>query len=160
MRQRVVAMVTAAAVALMGSSAKATTYGDCWEREEEQAAAVRDFQMKLMVAALQCQAAGDGAVLARYNRFVSTFKPDLSRSANTLQKRALRLHGPGGQRAFDRDMTRIANAYSNQQRGAEFCAQAADLADEAVAQAGQRLSDFIGLPEDIFEPRPVCTVRP
>lgn len=161
MRMRTIAGVAALVIMLLPAQAAGQAGGQaagaaCWNAEEVQAAAVRDFQMMLMVAGLTCQAQGDAAPLDGYNRFVNHAQNLLSASARALQKRAIRLHGRQGMAAFDRDMTRIANSYANASRPAEYCRTAARLADEAAAVPLDAMHGYIGTDQTVVEPREPC----
>jgi hypothetical protein len=125
--------VSAALAALVGGSPAQASPG-CLTDLEQDARAVRDFQTMLMVSALQC-ARQSPQTLASYNQFVSRTRPILASAGDTLRKGFVRTHGSkDGQRAYDRQVTAVANEQSFVQRAANWCEQASGLALEASAR--------------------------
>lgn len=128
-----VRLVTALVMsASLGAATTAQAAGSCPSAQEQDARAVRDFQTMLMVSALQCSRSSP-QTLASYNSFVTKARPILASAGETLRKGLVRLHGnQQGQRAYDRQVTAVANEQSAIQRSADWCMQAATLAQEAT----------------------------
>lgn len=103
----------------------------CWQDGEVAGARVRQLQTMLMVATLKCRAAGID-ISADYNAFVRARMAAID-TANGAIKR--HFAAVGGQVAYDRFATVLANGYSHGATSAETCADAAKLAGEAGAAA-------------------------
>ena len=122
---RFVASLCAAAVIV---AAPQPSFAACWTASEVAAARVRDFDTMLMVSALRCRH-GDSKMLSKYNAMVKR-----SRAALVVGNTRLRARfaSQGGQNAFDRYVTRVANRYG---AGVDRlnCLSIASIADNALA---------------------------
>ncbi|WP_326523101.1 hypothetical protein [Sphingomonas sp.] len=103
------------------------------------AATAWHLRAALNVAALRCN---DGAVVADYNRFVTSHKAALARAHAAAMREA------GGEAAFDARMTKLYNYFALPPVQASFCAAAATIAAEAAATpaAGFERLATLGLP--------------
>lgn len=114
----------------------------CPHTEEADARAIRDFQTMLMVTALRC-ARQDPAMLTSYNLFVAKTRPVLAMAGATLRKGLVRIHGPkAGERAYDSQVTAVANEQSLIQRAPDWCAKAAALATDAAGREPAGLAEL------------------
>ncbi len=133
-KQWVGAMVVAS-VALSGTAQAA-----CWTPAEADAAAVRDLQSRLMVAALRC-ARSEHDLLADYNRFVGSKKPLLQ-----MGNRVLKAHFAKGknkrqaQKAYDRYAVSLANRYGAGSGDLSECAGMKRLAKLAANSKANQAS--------------------
>ena len=134
----------------------------CWSEADMDAAKVRDLQSRLMVATLRCQGAGLD-ITDSYNRFVVANRATLQGVNAVLMNQFRSGFGDEAQVQYDRYATALANAYGGDATDRRVCADAAGLADEAAAAAGNvarlvALHSRAGLPP----PRPgaACAGRP
>ncbi|MDZ7587761.1 MAG: hypothetical protein U5J78_00810 [Parasphingorhabdus sp.] len=104
----------------------------CWSSAAARAAAVRDLQSGLMVAALRCGKSG-ADVLPAYNRFVETHRATLQ-AANLLLRNQF---GAGratraGEVEYDRFATALANKYGAGSGGLSECPALQAMASQAA----------------------------
>jgi hypothetical protein len=126
------------ALCLMSRPALATSTGD-WSQDDIAAGQIRELQTKLMVATLRCRAAGVD-IVPSYNQFVAVNRDEL-RAANYRLKVHFLAAGPaGGQRDYDRYTTALANIYGAAPWDPDNCAQAARLANDAIAVKGNLIA--------------------
>ncbi|SRR5579883_103626 len=94
------------------------------------------LQQELMVAALQCHESG------AYNRFVTTYRPELQSSDASLKAFFVRRGGEHGEAGYDAFKTKAANLSALEQaRDARaFCADAHALFQAALANQGSLMS--------------------
>jgi hypothetical protein len=101
----------------------------CAKPEDLPPLQTRAFQTALMVSALSC---GESA---RYNKFVSNFRPQLSSDGKALQAFFKREHGAQAAAQTDKFITQLANLASqrsSQDKNA-FCAATKKLYGEVLA---------------------------
>lgn len=95
----------------------------------------------LNVAVLLCQGADNLAMVAAYNRMLSTHKGLLSGAAQ-MEVDLYRLKGgKKWQEAYDDHMTKIYNAYSGTLTREAFCARSKAILDEASGDTAEQLSE-------------------
>lgn len=112
---------------------------DGWSQADTSAGKIREFQTKLMVAALSCRAAGFN-ILSSYNQFIAADRDELT-AANTQLKTHFMAAGPiAGQRDYDRYTTALANSYGANTATPGSCLQAEKLAQAAAAAKGHLAS--------------------
>ena len=124
---RILASLCAAAVVV---AAPQPSYAACWSANEVAAARVRDFDTMLMVSALRCRR-GDSGMLKKYNAMVKRSRAALV--VGNTRLRAYFTQTGGGQNAFDRYVTRVANRYGAGVEGLD-CNALASIADLALKQ--------------------------
>jgi hypothetical protein len=130
--RRAALVAAAVATCFISTAGSAAT---CWSQADVSAAKVRELQTRLMVSALRCRASGFN-ILASYNAFVGSAKPAIV-AANDQLKAHFAAGGPvAGQRDYDRYTTTLANAYGAAETGPESCAEAANMAAEAINAKG------------------------
>ncbi len=110
-----------------------------WSQADRSAATIREFQTKLMVAALRCRAAGID-VLASYNQFVAADRAELAAANDRLKAHFKSADPVNGDRAYDRYTTSLANASAGDQWGPGSCDNAARMAHEAAESKGNLLA--------------------
>jgi len=121
---------TAAAVAA------APVQAGCWKSEEAAAAGVRELQSMLMVAALRCQVSGY-PMMDDYNQFVQANRAGIVAMNDRIKAHFIHAFGPvGGQRAYDRFTTSMANGYGAAASSADVCGAADSLAREGALLNG------------------------
>jgi hypothetical protein len=110
-----------------------------WNQADRSAATIREFQTRLMVAALRCRAAGIN-VLASYNQFIAADRAELT-EANDRLKTHFRSASPvNGDRDYDRYTTSLANQFAGEQWSPQSCDGAARLAREAARSSGNLIA--------------------
>lgn len=87
----------------------------------------------LNVAVLLCQGPDNAALVASYNRMLTTHKPLLAEAAQIEVDHFRVRGGKKWQDAYDDHMTKIYNAYSGTLTREPFCAQSKTLLNEAAA---------------------------
>src|SRR4051812_21223763 len=107
----------------------------CWNQEPAAAAKVRDFQSRLMVAALRCRAMGVD-VLAAYNDFVRQNRSALQAENNLIHAQFHTGYGAESETYYDRFTTSLANRYGGEATNAGICYDTASAAQEGAAAAG------------------------
>ncbi|HEX8192917.1 MAG TPA: hypothetical protein VF552_08450 [Allosphingosinicella sp.] len=156
------ALCAAAAAALTtAGAAPADAAMSCWNESQVAAARVRDLQSRLMVDALRCRAFGID-ILGAYNEFVRSNRATIQAANIVILGQFTRSFGSGGQSEYDRFTTALANAYGGNETSGESCAEAASVAEEAVAANGdiQRLVEIeqrFGAPPPL--PGGQCPIR-
>src|SRR3546814_20484547 len=94
----------------------------------------------LMMSALKCGSAG-GTLESQYNAFVTKKRPLLTGHNNVLKARFMRESGiDGGQSAYDRFTTGLANSHSARAQSVNFCDMAGTLMSLAAGTTGDELS--------------------
>ena len=123
---RVRTALTFAALALFATAQGAIA---CAKPEDLPPLQTRAFQTELMVAALSC---GESA---RYNRFVTDFRPQLVSDGKALQAYFKREHGSQATAQTDRFITQLANLTSERSSRDKngFCATTKKLYGEVLA---------------------------
>lgn len=108
----------------------------CASPEEASALKTAVLQQELMVAALQCHESG------AYNRFVTTFRPELQSSDASLKAFFVRRGGEHGEAGYDTFKTKAANLSALEQaRDAHaFCGDAHALFQAALTYRGSLMS--------------------
>lgn len=119
------------------SASAASTAG--WSEADRSAATIREFQTRLMVAALRCRAAGIN-LLASYNQFIAADRAELTAANDRLKTHFKSANPVGGDRDYDRYTTSLANGSAGEQWSPESCDRAARLAREAAASSGNLLA--------------------
>jgi hypothetical protein len=101
----------------------------CAKPEDLPPLQTRAFQTELMVSALSC------GELARYNRFVTDFRPQLVSDGKALQAYFKREHGSQAAAQTDKFVTRLANLASQRSSRDKngFCAATKKLYGEVLA---------------------------
>lgn len=128
---RIAALAVLPSFALFTSTAHAA--GSCWHPHEAKAAQLRDLQIKLMVGTLQCRTKNSYAV-SLYNTFITKQRGILDANAQVLKTRFLREEGAkGGQAAYDRYATALANANSADSGSSDYCSNMDTLVRMATA---------------------------
>jgi hypothetical protein len=107
----------------------------CWSPQQAAAAKVRDFQSRLMVAALRCKAMGYD-VLAPYNEFIRRNHEALQTTNGLIRAQFETGYGKQADLYYDRFATSLANRYGGEAANAEICDQTASAAQEGAAAAG------------------------
>ncbi|HWJ68652.1 MAG TPA: hypothetical protein VNS79_01170 [Sphingobium sp.] len=95
----------------------------------------------LNVAVLLCQDANNAAMVAAYNRLLTTHKGLLSSAAQTEVDLYRSKGGKKWQDAYDDHMTKIYNAYSGTLTRDAFCARSRAILDEAGAATPELFSE-------------------
>ena len=115
----------------------------CWDRQEAEAAKIRDLQSRLMVATLRCRAYGID-VLTAYNDFVRINRSTLQQANGVIKAQFDRGYGRDGQRFYDSFTTALANEYGGDATDDAICEQTAAIAAEAALAEGDaaRLVDL------------------
>ncbi len=123
---RVRTALTFAALALVAAAHGAMA---CAEPEDLPPLQTRAFQTELMVSALSC---GESA---RYNRFVTDFRPQLVSDGKALQAYFKREHGSQAAAQTDKFITQLANLASQRSSRDKngFCAATKKLYGEVLA---------------------------
>lgn len=119
--------VTSLCAAAVIVTAPQPSLAACWNATDIAAARVRDFDTMLMVSALRCRN-GNSAMFKNYNAMVKR-----SRAALVVGNQRLRARfaNAGGQEAFDRYVTRVANRYGTAV-DREGCTTLATIAGRAL----------------------------
>jgi len=118
------------------------------------------IQQRLVVAALNCQAAD------RYNKFVVAYRKDLRASDLALQRFFRRLNGPAGDADYHAFKTRLANASANESADARqmYCASAEATFADALGGKTKSLRIFVSdkptEAEAVYTPCPVQATVP
>ena len=117
----------------------------CWTKQAEKAAKIRDFQTYLMVGALQCRGR-EARVLSDYNKFVRNHRGVISAQNEQLRRHFINAHGRnGGERAYDRFTTALANDQSSRSQDGAHCQSVAETTARAAAAPPvelERLADM------------------
>ena len=110
----------------------------CWTPAAADAAAVRDLQSRLMVAALRC-VKSDHDLLPDYNRFVRTHKPLLKMGNHVLKSHfAKGTTKKNAQRKYDRYAVSLANKYGAGSGDLSECSSMKKLAGLTLDSGGQQ----------------------
>jgi hypothetical protein len=127
--------IASASIALLALSNPALAAA-CATPSEASALKTAVMQQELMVAALQCREA------AAYNRFVSTYRPELQSSDASLKAFFVRRGGEHGEAGYDAFKTKAANlsALENARNAGAFCADARSLFQAAMSHRGSLMS--------------------
>lgn len=141
--------VTCATAALLALANPALA-GTCANPAETAALKTAVMQQELMVAALQCHETG------AYNRFVTSYRPELQDSDATLKSFFVRRGGEHGEAGYDTFKTKAANLSALEQARdtRTFCADAHALFTAAMENR-EPLASFIN--ERAPEIGNVCT---
>src|SRR3546814_4724766 len=92
------------------------------------------------MSALKCGSAG-GTLESQYNAFVNKKRPLLTGHINVLKARFMRESGiDGGQSAYDRFTTGLANSHSARAQSVNFCDMAGTLMTLAAGSTDEELS--------------------
>ena len=100
----------------------------CWDQPQLAAARMRDLQTMLMAATLRCHAAGID-IADHYNAFVTARRGELDQANGRIRAHFVET---GGQDAYDRFATALANAYGAAATTQSACDEAAQTADDAT----------------------------
>ena len=107
----------------------------CWSPEQTAAARIRDLQSQLMVSTLKCQVIHID-LTKEYNAFVGGNRTVIGAINTRLKTYFIRGEGPvGGQAAYDRFTTSLANGYGAARTNNATCEEARALATEASMMA-------------------------
>ena len=142
---------SAAAALIAGQPAQAAM--GCWNPEPAAAAKVRDFQSRLMVAALRCRAMGVD-VLAAYNDFIRQNRSALQTENNLIHAQFDTGYGAESETYYDRFTTSLANRYGGDATNAQICDDTAWAAQQGAAAGGdvsklRALADRFGSTPDL-----------
>ena len=142
---------SAAAALIAGQPAQAAM--GCWDQQPAAAARVRDFQSRLMVAALRCRAMGVD-VLAAYNDFVRQNRSALQAENSLIHAQFDTGYGAQSETYYDRFTTSLANRYGGDATNAQICDDTAWAAQQGAAAAGdvsklRALADRFGSSPDL-----------
>lgn len=151
---RLAALAALTSLACFPSAARASA---CWYPEEARAAQVRGLQTMLMVGTLQCRHRSRLSE-SLYTDFILSQRGLLDANSAILKARFIRENGPGGERAYDRFGTRLANQYSERLDDPDLCATVHRLARHAAGASERellRLADTVAEPPVSGECRPV-----
>jgi len=134
-KKKMVAAIALGSVAMTGSVQAA-----CWTPAEVDAAAVRDLQSRLMVAALRCENS-EHSLLADYNRFIRENRP-LLRMGNQVLKSHFAKGNTRKQaiKKYDRYAVSLANSYGAGSGDLSECKSMQILARTAANSNGQQNS--------------------
>ena len=128
----------------------------CLTAEETSAVQVRQFHLRLQVAALKCDDPAWG-IRDRYNGYVSKFGPALSSNAQSLRAALKRTGFARNETQFDRYITRLANDVSlSAPSSVDYCRQHLSMLDEVLAAPTAALAGFAVRHE--FTPPESCSV--
>jgi hypothetical protein len=146
------ALAASAAVSLLVAQPARAAMG-CWDQQPAAAAKVRDFQSRLMVAALRCRAMGVD-VLAAYNDFVRQNREALQTANGMIKAQFDSGYGKEGLTYYDQFATGLANRYGGDATDAVICSNTAAAAQEAASAAGDvgkllALADRFGSSPDL-----------
>jgi len=130
-------MVALAAVATVGTAPAEAAMG-CWEGPAAASVRLKDFQSKLMVATLRCNAMGYDSS-AGYNKFMVANKLTLSAANLQVKARFQSAFGKSWQKEYDRFNTSLANAYGAGATSADICDELGRTAREAAAAKGDKV---------------------
>ncbi|API58127.1 hypothetical protein BSL82_01440 [Tardibacter chloracetimidivorans] len=149
---------------MLATALEAQAQPTCWHSYEIEAARVRDLQTMLMMSALKCGSAG-GTLESQYNAFVNKKRPLLTGHNNVLKARFMRESGiDGGQSAYDRFTTGLANSHSARAQSVNFCDMAGTLMTLAAGSTDEELStlarSFSETPLGVGESCPVNMAAP
>ena len=86
----------------------------------------------LNVAALACRDAGEGQMVAGYNRLIAVEHRALAAADAGVKAQYRKRHGAGWQAHYDRDMTRLYNFFALPPAQPGFCAAAREVLAEAA----------------------------
>ena len=121
--------------------------GLCLDAAGARAERVRIVQTELMVAALQCRGRADLGLTAKYNRLVRRHGPALIAQSKILEARFRSHFGADFRRQLNARVTDIANGASLAALGrADFCAEAARVADSLLAVSGEQAVALLSQP--------------
>jgi len=95
----------------------------------------------LNVAVLLCQGADNAAMVAAYNRTLTTHKGLLASAAQTEVDLYRAMGGKKWQDAYDDHMTKVYNAYSGTLTREAFCPRAKTILDEASTATPELFSE-------------------
>jgi hypothetical protein len=131
----------------------------CWNEQQAAAAKVRDFQSRLMVAALRCKAMGYD-VTAAYNDFIRRNRDALAATNGLIRARFVTGYGKEADLYYDRFATGLANRYGGDATTAEICQDFASAAEQGAAASSDlakllALADRFGPPPEL--PGGTCT---
>jgi hypothetical protein len=110
-----------------------------WNQADRSAATIREFQTRLMVAALRCRAAGIN-VLASYNQFIAADRAEITAANDRLKAHFASINSVTGDRDYDRYTTSLANNFAGEQWSPQSCGAAERLAREAAQSRGNLLA--------------------
>jgi hypothetical protein len=128
----------------------------CFTPEETAAVQLRQFHLRLQVAALKCDDPAWG-IRDRYNGYVSKFGKTLSSNAHSLRAALKRTGLAQTETQFDRYITRLANDISlAAPSSVEYCQNHRSLLDEALAVPPGGLSGLAAVHETA--PAQSCSV--
>lgn len=128
----------ALALGMIGQPASALSTAG-WSQADRSAATIREFQTRLMVAALRCRAAGIN-VLASYNQFIAADRAEIAAANDRLKARFRSASPATGERDYDRYTTSLANGFAGEQWSPASCDRANRLAREAAQSRGNLLA--------------------
>jgi hypothetical protein len=126
------------ALCVASHSAQATSTAG-WSEADRSAATIREFQTRLMVAALRCRAAGIN-VLASYNQFIAADRAEIAAANDRLKTHFASINSVTGDRDYDRYTTSLANNYAGEQWSPQSCDAAERLARRAAQSQGNLLA--------------------
>jgi hypothetical protein len=137
------------ATAVMGFSFN-PSYG-CAQTSVDGPAKIRELQTLLMVSMLQCQVSTKANLVPQYNSFIARNKATLQSQNRALRAYFVQTSGRGGDAAYDKFTTRLANAYAGRASAANYCDAAKRIATAVNALSPEQLSDFATatLPENM-----------
>lgn len=127
-----------AALASMVGAAPAQAAMGCWDGNAAASVRLKDFQSRLMVATLRCNAMGFDTS-AHYNKFMIANKATLSSANVAVKARFQAAYGAKGwQKEYDRFNTSLANAYGAGATSKDICKELTATARDAAAAKGDK----------------------
>jgi len=131
-------MALAAAASMVGAAPAQAAMG-CWDGYAAASVQLKDFQSRLMVATLRCNAMGFDTS-AHYNKFMTANKATLASANVAVKGRFQAAYGPKRwQREYDRFNTSLANAYGPGATSKDICRDLTATAKEAAAAKGDKV---------------------
>ena len=138
MGKRINSLLGLAVVASVAGAAPAEAAMGCWDGQAATSVRLKDFQSRLMVATLRCNAMGFDSS-AHYNKFMIANKATLGTANVAVKARFQAAYGAKRwQSEYDRFNTSLANAYGAGATSKEICRDLADTARNAAAAKGDR----------------------
>ena len=111
----------------------------CWEGAAATSVRLKDFQSRLMVATLRCNAMGFDSS-SHYNKFMTANKATLATANVAVKARFQSAYGPKRwQKEYDRFNTSLANAYGAGATSKDICRDLADTARDAASAKGDKV---------------------
>ncbi len=129
----------ASALVIAGLLSGHLAAAQCVRPADSSAFEVTGLKTRLMVTALTCQSD------AKYNEFVTRYKPELTNEDRDLNGYFSRVHGRNSAKSRDEYVTNLANdeAKTGTRQGSLFCRQNLPIFDEVMAlRNGSELASY------------------